>query len=103
MVGVVKDLASEPISKGVEKIASRKNLTSQGLTVLLFHEQSKSMSKMEKGIERLEKGIEKLEKGVDGIVGELGELRREVVPLLSQARDIADIRARVERIEAKVS
>ena len=44
-----------------------------------------------------------MEKEMEGIVGELRGLRTEVVPLLNQARDIADIRARIERIEAKVS
>jgi len=87
--GIAEGLISDLIAKGVERIASRKTLTSQDLTVLLLHEQSKSISRMEKGLE--------------GVVGELRELRNEVVPLLNQARDIADIRARIERIEAKVS
>jgi hypothetical protein len=82
-------LISDLIAKGVDRIASRKTLTSQDLTVLLLHEQSRSISKMEKEME--------------GIVGELRGLRKEVIPLLNQARDIADIRARIERIEAKVS
>jgi len=82
-------LISDLVAKGVERIASRKTLTSQDLTVLLLHEQSRSMSRMEKEME--------------GIVRELRALRKEVVPLLNQARDIADIRARIERIEAKVS
>lgn len=82
-------MISDLIAKGVDRIASRKMLTSQDLTVLLLHEQSRSISRMEKEME--------------GIVGELRGLRKEVVPLLNQARDIADIRARIERIEAKVS
>jgi len=82
-------LISDLIAKGVDRIASRKTLTSQDLTVLLLHEQSKSISSMEKEMQ--------------GIVGELRALRTDVVPLLNQARDIADIRARIERIEAKVS
>ncbi len=82
-------MISDLIAKGVDRIASRKTLTSQDLTVLLLHEQSRSISRMEKEME--------------GIVGELRGLRKEVVPLLNQARDIADIRARIERIEAKVS
>jgi hypothetical protein len=57
--------------------------------VLLLYEQSRGVSRMEKEME--------------GIAGELRELRKEVVPLLNQAKDIAEIRARVERIEAKVS
>lgn len=88
MVGVVESVISELVTRGVERIASRKKLTSQDLTVLLLHEQSKSISRMEKGVEE--------------IAGELRELRREVVPLLNQARDIAEIKSRVERIEARV-
>jgi hypothetical protein len=87
--GVAEALISDLIAKGVDRIASRKTLTSQDLTVLLLHEQSRNISRMEKEME--------------GIVGELRGLRKEVVPLLNQARDIADIRARIERIEAKVS
>ena len=82
-------MISDLIAKGVDRIASRKTLNSQDLTVLLLHEQSRSISRMEKEME--------------GIVGELRGLRKEVVPLLNQARDIADIRARIERIESKVS
>ncbi len=89
MSGVAESLMSDLIARGVERIASRKTLTSQDLTVLLLHEQSRSIARMAKEME--------------GIVGELRGLRNEVVPLLSQARDIADIRARMERIEAKVS
>jgi hypothetical protein len=89
MSGIAERLISDLVAKGVERIASRKTLTSQDLTVLLLHEQSGSISRMEKAME--------------GIVGELRGLREEVVPLLNQARDIADIRARIERIEAKVS
>jgi len=87
--GIAEALISDLIAKGVDRIASRKRLSSQDLTVLLLHEQSRSISRMEKGME--------------GIVGELRGLRKEIVPLLNQARDIADIRARIERIEAKVS
>jgi len=89
MSGIAEGLISDLVAKGVERIASRKTLTSQDLTVLLLHEQSRSMSRMEKEME--------------GIVSELRGLREELVPLLNQARDIADIRARIERIEAKVS
>jgi hypothetical protein len=85
--GIAEALISDLIAKGVDRIASRKTLTSQDLTVLLLHEQSRSISRMEKEME--------------GIVGELRGLRKEVVPLLNQARDIADIRARIERIESK--
>ena len=89
MSGIAEALISDLIAKGVDRIASRKTITSQDLTVLLLHEQSKSISRMEKEM--------------GGVVGELRGLRKEVVPLLDQARDIADIRARIERIEAKVS
>ena len=89
MSGIAEGLMSDLIARGVDRIASRKTLTSQDLTVLLLHEQSRSISRMEKEME--------------GIVGELRGLRKEVVPLLNQARDIADIRARIERIEAKIS
>ena len=89
MSGIAEALISDLIAKGVDRIASRKTLSSQDLTVLLLHEQSRSISSMERAME--------------GIVGELRGLRTEVVPLLNQARDIADIRARIERIEAKVS
>jgi len=89
MAGLVESVISELVTRGVEKIASRKKLTSQDLTILLLHEQSKSLSRMEKGVEE--------------IAGELREMRREVIPLLSQAKDIAEIKSRMERIEAKVS
>lgn len=88
MTGVVEGVISELVSKGVERVASRKRLTSQDLTVLLLHAQSQSISRMERGVEQ--------------IAGELGELRKEVIPLLNQARDIAEIRSRMERIEARI-
>jgi archaellum component FlaC len=117
VVDLAEGLVSDFISKGVQKIASRKKLTSQDLTVLLLHEQNRTISRMEKGMDRIEKGIgglengmgglqkgmERLERGMDGIASELREFRRDVVPLLNQARDIADIRARMERIEAKLT
>ncbi|MDG6917734.1 MAG: hypothetical protein JRM85_09100 [Nitrososphaerota archaeon] len=77
------------VAKGVERIASRKKLTSLDLTVLLLHQQSESIARMEKGVE--------------GITEELRKMRREIVPLFSQAKDIADIKSRMERIEAKVA
>ena len=89
VAGVVVGLISDLVAKGVEKIASRKKLTSQDLTVLLLHQQSESIARMERGVE--------------GITNELREMRREVVPLLNQAKDIAEIKSRMERIEAKVS
>jgi hypothetical protein len=120
MARVAEDLVSGLISKGVEKIASRKNLTSQDLTVLLLHEQGKSISRMEgieRGVEGLERGVEGLERGVvaleksvegidsgmNGLVGEFREFRQELFPLINQAKDIAEIRARMERIEAKLT
>jgi len=95
MEGVVAEVISKLIARGVEKIASRKKLTSQDLTVLLLHEQSRAIAGLEKGMARMEKGM-------DTIANELGLLRREIVPLLNQARDVADIKARMERIEAKI-
>jgi archaellum component FlaC len=89
MPGVAESVISELVTRGVEKIASRKRLTSQDLTVLLLHEQSRSISRMEKGVE--------------DIAGEFREMRTEVIPLLNQAKDIAEIKSRMERIEAKVS
>ena len=89
MAGVVEGLVSELVEKGVEKIASRKKLTSQDLTVLLLHQQSGSIARMEKGVEEIAK--------------ELGEIRGEIIPLLNQDRDIAEIKSRMERIEAKVT
>ena len=89
MAGVVEGLISDLVAKGVERIASRKKLTSQDLTVLLLHQQSESVARMEKG--------------VDEVANELRETRRELVPLLNQAKDIADIKSRMERIEAKVT
>lgn len=106
----MEDLVSGLIEKGVERIASRKSLSSQDLTVLLLHQQSRSIARMEKGMERLETGMEglqegmsRLERGMDGIAAELKGFRQDVVPLLNQAKDIADIKARMERIEAKLS
>jgi hypothetical protein len=52
------------IQKGVEKIASRKNLTSQDLTVLVLHEQSRS--------------IARLENATRSMASELKELRKEI-------------------------
>ena len=89
MAGVVEGLVSELVEKGVEKIASRKKLTSQDLTVLLLHQQSGSIARMEKGVEEIAK--------------ELGGIRGEIIPLLNQDRDIAEIKSRMERIEAKVT
>ncbi len=118
MADLKEEPVSDRISKGVQRIASKKKLTSQDLTVLLLHRRGISMSRMEKGIEHLEKGMGKLdmgvyrsdkliggiESGMDRIIGEVREVRREVVAvaLLNQGRDIADIRAMMERIEAKL-
>jgi predicted RNase H-like nuclease (RuvC/YqgF family) len=110
MADVVGDLVSDLISKGVEKIAARKSMTSQDLTVLLLHKQSSSIGRMEKamerletGMERLEKGMGRLEKGMEEIAHELREFRQDVVPLLNQGKAIADIQTRMERIEAKLN
>jgi len=40
-------LIAELISRGVEKIASRKKLTSEDLTALVLHEQGRSISRLE--------------------------------------------------------
>jgi len=85
----VEDVIAGLVTKGLEKIASRKTLTSQDLAVLLLHQQGRSISRIEKGME--------------AIAGELKESRQTLVPLLTQARDIADIRASLERIEAKLA
>ena len=85
----MQTLISELVSRGVERIATRKRLTSQDLTVLLLHEQTRSISRMERGVEE--------------IASELKELRKEVVPLLDQGRDIAEIKSRMERIESRLS
>ena len=85
----MEDVIAGLVTKGLEKIASRKTLTSQDLAVLLLHQQGRSISRIEKGME--------------AIAGELKESRQTLVPLLTQARDIADIRASLERIEAKLA
>jgi hypothetical protein len=51
MSGIAEGLMSDLVSRGVEGIASREALTSQDLTVLLLHEQSRSISRMEKEME----------------------------------------------------
>ena len=82
--GVIADL----ISKGVEKIANRKKLTSEDLTVLLLHEQSKS--------------IARLELGMNSIAAELREFRKEMLPLLTQTKDIAEIKAQLSELRARI-
>ena len=89
MAGVVEGLVSDLVAKEVERIASMKKLASQDITVLLPHQQSESAARMEKG--------------VDEAANERRETRRELVPLLNQAKDIADIKSRIESIEAKVT
>lgn len=61
----------------VWKIANRKKLTSDELTVLL-HEEG---------------GIAKLANGMLSIVEELREFRKGALPLLTQSKDIAEIKA----------
>lgn len=77
------------VAKGVEKAASRRRLTSQNLTVPLLHERSLSISRLEKGVEQ--------------IAGELGEQRKEVIPLLNQAREGAEFKSRMEGVEARIN
>ncbi len=88
MAGIAEGLVAGLIQKGVEKIASRKKLTSQDLTVLLLHEQSRS--------------IARLENGMVSIANELKELRKVIVPLLLQTKDIAEIRAEIGELKARV-
>jgi hypothetical protein len=68
LAGIAEGVVAGLVQKGVEKIASRKNLTSQDLTVLLLHEESRS--------------IARLENATKSIASELKELRKEIVPLL---------------------
>jgi NurA-like 5'-3' nuclease len=95
MAGIAESVIAELISKGVEKIANRKKLTSEDLTVLLLHEQSRSIARLEHGVGRLEHGIE-------SIAEELKEFRKEMLPLLTQSKDIADIRAQLSELRARV-
>lgn len=67
-----------------KKIANRKKLTSDDLTVLLLREQGRSTAR--------------LDNGMQSIAEELRELRKEAVPLLTQSKDIAEhseLRARI--------
>jgi hypothetical protein len=88
LAGITEGVVAGLIHKGVEKIASRKNLTCRDLTVLLLHEQSRS--------------IARLENATKSIASELKELRKEIVPLLPQAKDLADIKAEVGELKARV-
>ncbi len=88
MAGIAEGVIGELISKGVERIASRKKLTSEDLTVLLLHEQGRS--------------IARLEKGMQSIAEELRELRKEALPLLTQSKDIAEIKAQLSELRARV-
>ncbi len=88
MAGIAEGVVAELISKGVEKIASRKKLTSEDLTVLLLHEQSRS--------------IARLDRGMQSIAEELRELRKETLPLLTQSKDIAEIKAQLSELRARV-
>jgi len=88
MAGIAEGVVAELISKGVEKIASRKKLSSEDLTVLLLHEQSKSVGRLEHGME--------------SIAEELREFRRKMLPLLRQSRDIAEIKAEISELRARI-
>lgn len=88
MAGIAEGVIADLISKGVERIASRKKLTSEDLTVLLLHEQSR--------------GLARLEHGMESIAGELKEFRKEMVPLLAQSKDIAEIKAQLSELRARV-
>jgi hypothetical protein len=95
IAGITEGVISELISKGVEGIASRKKLASEDLTVLLLYEQSRSLS-------GLEQGVAGLEHGVKSIAGELREFRKEMLPLLTQSKDIAEIKAQLSELRARV-
>jgi hypothetical protein len=88
MAGIAEGVVAELISKGVEKIASRKKLTSEDLTVLHLHEQGKS--------------IARLEHGMQSIAEELMELRKEALPLLTQSKDIAEIKVELNELRARI-
>jgi hypothetical protein len=88
MAGIAEGVIAHLISKGVEKIASRKKLTSEDLTVLLLHEQGRS--------------IARLENGMMSIAEELRELRKEALPLLTQSKDIAEIKAQLSELRARI-
>lgn len=134
MEAMAEGVISKLVARGVEKITSRKKITSQDLTVLLLHQQSSSLAKIESGMGSLPKiesaigslpriesamgSLPRIESGVVDIAGELKELRgefggftkelsefrRELVPLVNMlvnmARDIAEIKSRLERIES---
>jgi hypothetical protein len=95
MAGIAEGVIAALISKGVEKIATRKKLTSEDLTVLLLHEQGRSIA-------RLEQGVGRLERGMQSIAGELEEFRKEMLPLLSQSKDIAEIKAELSDLRARI-
>ncbi len=88
MAGIAEGVIAELISKGVEKKASRKKLTSQDLTVLLLHEQGRS--------------IARLGQGMQSIAEELRELRNEALPLLTKSKDIAEIKAELNQLRARM-
>jgi len=95
MAGIAEGVIAELISKGVERIATRKKLTSEDLTVLLLHEQSKSLANLEHGVGRLEHGME-------SIAEELREFRKEMLPLLTQSKDIAEVKAQLSELRARM-
>jgi hypothetical protein len=88
LAGIAEGVLAGLAQKAVEKIASRKNLTSQDLTVFLLHEQSR--------------GIARLDNATRSIASELNELRKEIVPLFLQARDLADIKGEVCELKATI-
>lgn len=68
--------------------ARRKNLTSEDLTVLLLHEQSRSIAALGHGIESIAEGLR--------------ELKEEALPLLTQSKDIAEIMAELTELRGRV-
>jgi hypothetical protein len=87
LAGIAEGVVADLISRGVERIANRKKLTSQDLTVLLLHEQGKS--------------IARLERGMESIAAELREFRKEMLPLLTQSKDIAEIKVQLSELRAR--
>jgi hypothetical protein len=84
------------IDQGIKQIASKKNPTAEELTVLLLRQRGRRLA-------NIANAVEPPMKGVDALVAELRYLRQEVIPLLDQTSVIADIKARLERTEARLN
>lgn len=101
MAGVVEGLISDLVARGVERLAARKRLTSQDLTVLLLYEHGRGLREHRAVLHGQGDTLARIEAAVESIANEVGGLRRDIVPLLSQARDIAETKSRLERIESR--